>query len=859
MRKHLKAWIVGAAIVTVCGAAVPPAARLLAAEGTNTLGLFESQSDVGTVTPAGTAKYDPNTGGYTVTAAGANTWYHVDNFHYLWKKVSGDMVLTADVTFPAHTYDHEPDPHRKGILMFRQTLDAGGKYVGASWHGSGLIALQFRRERGANSEDVELNIDAPRTVRIEKHGDSFTLFLSKKGEPLQQVGASVTLHLEEPFYVGLGAVSHDVNTTDKVEFSHVSLQPSAPAAKNLQPSLYSTVQTISINDQFRRAMVVRSVNAYVQSPNWAPDGKSIYVHEGGHIQKIPYLDPPAGGTPQVIETGKLVGCSGNFGLSPDGKLLAVSCAEAKGALHDVYVLPAAGGGAPHAAHGWPGKDTQGLRGAGTAQRNAPRKVTNGATSSYFHAWAPDSRSIAFTRGSAGKADIFTVPVEGGTEVPLTNDTINDGPDYSPDGKFIYFDSWRSGGLQIWRMHPDGSAPEQITDDDNLNSSPHVAPDGKTVAFLSEPSRPTTQDSPDIGVTFLKVISAADGLIRTVASFQGNRGSFSMYGWGDATHLAFVSYQMLPATTAATATATGIAADADRGAGTRQRAAASARPQITGVSHITVYATDPARTERFYVHDLGAIKGDDPENAKGVRYYFAPTQFVEVLPIPSGYASINRLDHVAFTTTDAQALRNYLAAQKFAVPRKVERGGDGSRWFDVTDPEGNRIEFIQPPPNTPDVPANSLSNHIIHVGFIVHNRALEDSFFRAVLGFRPYWFGGMKDDTPTWVSQQVPDGTDWLEYMIVGTPDGRGIPSTMSRADLGVLDHFSLGVRDARAAYTLLWNADRLAGQSNTPKIGRDAKWQLNLLDPDGTRAEIMELHAIGTPCCSPFTASDPQN
>jgi catechol 2,3-dioxygenase-like lactoylglutathione lyase family enzyme len=242
----------------------------------------------------------------------------------------------------------------------------------------------------------------------------------------------------------------------------------------------------------------------------------------------------------------------------------------------------------------------------------------------------------------------------------------------------------------------------------------------------------------------------------------------------------------------------------------------------------------------------------------VRYYFAAAQFVEVLPVPSGPPSINRLDHVAFTTTDAPALRNYLAAQKITVPKKVEQGSDGSRWFAVIDPEGNKIEFVQPPAKTPDVPANSLSSHIIHVGFIVHNRALEDSFFRAVLGFRPYWFGGMKDDTPSWVSQQVPDGTDWLEYMLVGTPDGKGIPAAMSRADLGVLDHFSLGVPNAQTAYTLLWNEGRLAGQSNTPKIGRDAKWQLNLLDPDGTRAEIMEFHAIGTPCCSPFTASDPQ-
>jgi TolB protein len=820
MRTYSPARIVSAGLLMLSLAAW---AWLQAGERASSLGLFEGHSDVGSVTPAGTASFSPATGVYTLTAAGANTWYHVDNFHYLWKKAAGDLVLTADVAFPAHTYDHDPDVHRKGILMFRQTLDAGGEYVGASWHGSGMVALQFRRERGANSEDIELNIEAPRTVRIEKRGDTFTLFLSRKGEPLQQVGASVTLHLKEPFYVGLGAVSHDVNTTDKVEFSHVSVQHPVLAAKNLQPSLYSTVQTISINDQFRRAMVVRSVKAYAQSANWAPDGKSIYVHEGGSIQKIPYLDPPAGGTPQLIDTGKLVGCSGNFGLSPDGKLLAVSCAEAKGGLHDVYVLSPAGGG-------------------------TPRKVTNGATSSYFHAWAPDSRTIAFTRGSAGKADIFTIPVEGGAEVRLTRDTVSDGPDYSADGKFIYFDSWRSGGLQIWRMQPDGSAPEQITDDDNLNSSPHVSPDGKAVAFLSEPPGQATTDGPDIGATSLKVIAAADGMIRTVARFQGNRGSFSMYGWGDATHLAFVSYQKLP----------GSGDDPIRGGAAPRGAAASARPQITGVSHIAVYAADPAKTERFYVHDLGGIKGDDPENPEGVRYYFAPTQFVEVLPIPSGATSINRLDHVAFSTTDALALSKYLAARNIALPRKVERGSDGSHWFDVIDPEGNRIEFMQPPANTPDVSPGSLSNHIIHVGFIVHNRALEDSFFRSVLGFRPYWFGGMKDDTPTWISQQVPDGTDWLEYMIVGTPEGRGIPATMSRADLGVLDHFSLGVANAQAAYTLLWNEGRLAGQSNTPKIGRDAKWQLNLLDPEGTRAEIMELHAIGTPCCSPFTALDPR-
>lgn len=288
------------------------------------------------------------------------------------------------------------------------------------------------------------------------------------------------------------------------------------------------------------------------------------------------------------------------------------------------------------------------------------------------------------------------------------------------------------------------------------------------------------------------------------------------------------------------------------------AATPVRPPITGVSHIAVYASDPVKSERFYVHDLGAFKSEDPENPRGVRYYFASTQFVEVLPLPPGPPSINRLDHVAFVTADAQGLLDYLRSRNIALPAGVQQGRDGSRWFDVIDPEGNKLEFVQPPANLPRVPVNPFSNHIIHVGYIVHNRALEDTFYRTVLGFKPYWFGGMKDDTPTWISQQVPDGTDWLEYMVVGPPDGRGIPAAMSPADAGVLDHFSLGVANVEAAYSLLWNGDRLDGQSNVPKIGRDAKWQLNLLDPDGTRAEVMEFHAIGKPCCSPFTASDPQ-
>ncbi len=287
-------------------------------------------------------------------------------------------------------------------------------------------------------------------------------------------------------------------------------------------------------------------------------------------------------------------------------------------------------------------------------------------------------------------------------------------------------------------------------------------------------------------------------------------------------------------------------------------AASPRPPIVGVSHIAVYASAASATERFYVHDLGATKGPDPENRLGARYYFSAKQFVEVLPLPQGPASINRLDHIAFATPDAEGMRRYLAAAGVHVPDAVTTTAQDS-WFEVRDPEGNRLQFVQSR-TAPAIglSARRLSDHIIHVGFIVHDRALEDGFYRKLLGFRPYWFGGNAEDKPTWISQQVPEGRDWLEYMLVDPPRGRGVPADMSQALLGIFNHFSLGVVDTRVIYTRLWNEQRLAGQDGTPKIGRDAKWQLNLHDPDGTRAELMELHPIGRPCCSPFTAPDPE-
>lgn len=289
------------------------------------------------------------------------------------------------------------------------------------------------------------------------------------------------------------------------------------------------------------------------------------------------------------------------------------------------------------------------------------------------------------------------------------------------------------------------------------------------------------------------------------------------------------------------------------------ATAPARPKITGISHLSVYTSDPTATDHYYREVIGAAKVPDPQNPQGVRYAFGATQFVEVLPLPPN-SGINRLDHTAYNTTSAEGMRKYLAAKGWKTPSKISKGSDGSQWFTVLDPEGNKVEFVQPPADAkaPDAP-NVVGHHIIHVGILVHDRAAEDKFYRGLLGFHPYWFGGMKESKIDWVSQQMPDSRDWLEYMLTSGPSGTAIPTNMSQHDLGVLDHLSVGEVSVDTAYKTLKDGGRLEGVKNDghTQMGKDGKGQFNMYDPDGIRLELMNFHATEKPCCSPFTAEDP--
>ena len=283
-------------------------------------------------------------------------------------------------------------------------------------------------------------------------------------------------------------------------------------------------------------------------------------------------------------------------------------------------------------------------------------------------------------------------------------------------------------------------------------------------------------------------------------------------------------------------------------------ATARRPAITGISHMSLYADDLAKSQQFYSSLLGWVQSPAGGVQSGVRFYANHLQYIELISPPSQGLE-NRLQVIGFSTSDAEALRRFLAANGVTVPLAVGVEKDGSKIFQVNDPEGNKIDFVQAGTTAPKAPKSEplpLSGHIIHAGFVAHDRAVLDHFYKDLLGFHLYWQGGSAASHTDWVMMQVPDGTDWLEYMLY-------LPADPSRDQLGSANHFSPGVVSvAKLAEQLKARRWVPSEHERLPLLGLDGKWQLDLVDPDGTRVEFMEFEPAKEPCCAPFTGPQPR-
>jgi TolB protein len=475
-------------------------------EGTRS-GVFDGHGDVGTVLHAGSVDYDASKQTYTITGSGENMWSVADAFQFVWKKMSGDVTLTADVSF-AETRGNE---HKKAVLILRQSLDPDSAYADVALHASGLTSLQFRDERGAVTREVQSNISAPKRLRIAKRGDYVYMALSgSTGEP-NVAGGWLRIPLHRSFYVGLGVCSHDKDAVAKAIFSNVSLD--TPAAAQLEKAaLFSALQTIAIDGTGRRVEYLAP--GRFEAPNWTRDGRAFLFNRNGRVERL----PESGGTPEVIDTGFAIRCNNDHGISPDETQLAISDNSQEDHNSIVYIVPIGGG--------------------------TPRRITQ-KSPSYWHGWSPDGKTLAFVGQRNGEFDIYTIPAAGGEETRLTTAKgLDDGPEYSPDGKYIYFNSERTGHMQIWRMKPDGSDQEQVFSDDLNNWFPHISPDGQWMVFLTYETDVTGH--PENKDVMLRLISLSDKKITVLAKLFGGQGTINVPSWSpDNKRLAFVSYLLIP--------------------------------------------------------------------------------------------------------------------------------------------------------------------------------------------------------------------------------------------------------------------------------------------------------------------------
>ena len=274
----------------------------------------------------------------------------------------------------------------------------------------------------------------------------------------------------------------------------------------------------------------------------------------------------------------------------------------------------------------------------------------------------------------------------------------------------------------------------------------------------------------------------------------------------------------------------------------------ARPPITGITHVRLWSADPHIALNFYSKILG-LTSRDAGCTGMIRpcYIISEHQQVALAESTSSpHASL--LGEIGFATGDAVGMHGYLQAHNVRV-NAVTRDFNGTVHFSLLDPEGIPITFVQAPlHHQMAAPAKQISTRLIHAGFVVRDRAVEDKFYKDILGFRVYRRGGMKDNETDWVDMQVPDGTDWIEYMLNVSPNA-------DKKELGIMNHVALGVPDIKAAKEqLVKNGAKLTEE---PQIGRDGKWQLNLYDPDDTRVELMEFAPVQKPCCSTFAGPHP--
>ena len=484
----------------------------------DSVGQFAQHGDIGSPDIAGSTVYDPSVQTYRMSGSGINLWASSDQFQYAWNKIKGDFIVRARFEFVGLG----TDPHRKLGWMVRPSLDPDSAYADACVHGDGLTSLQYRRTKGAITEQVILDLKGGDVIQLERRGNTYIFSSARFGETFV-TGTLADLDLGEEVNVGLFLCSHNPKVKEEAVFKDVRIiRPPKAGYVPYRDYIGSHLEILNVHTG--KLEIVHSSAEQFEAPNWMPDNRTIIMNISGPGSNKGLLKTFDLVTRQLapLDTGFANHNNNDHVLSFDGKQLAISHHNTdEGYRSAVYTLPSAGG--------------------------TPVRITKNAPS-YLHGWSPDGQWLVFTGGrkltpdGPDKYDIYKIPATGGDEIRLTGTPgLSDGPEFSPDGQYIYFNSTRTGLMQLWRMKPDGSGQEQLTNDGFNNWFPHVSPDGKWIAFITFGPEVKADDHPYYKQVYLRLMPAGGGQPRVIAYVFGGQGTINVPSWAqDSARIAFVS-------------------------------------------------------------------------------------------------------------------------------------------------------------------------------------------------------------------------------------------------------------------------------------------------------------------------------